>query len=140
MLFCHFDILSSNDSRFDLPLKKASEINGCCPAHSRPVGGSSASSAPLSPPPKTLISQNNIFFSEEDHDKAALFLIYPTPRYRNPTMYARTNTGSTHGDFQDRNGVNYVTSTESFAHCSQLFWKKDPNDSGVRNPAATAVS
>ncbi|KAG7504343.1 zinc finger protein 646-like isoform X3 [Solea senegalensis] len=45
-------------------------------------------------------------------------------------MYARTNTGSSHGDFQDRNGVNYVTSTESFAHCSQLFWKKDPNDSG----------
>ncbi|XP_029946179.1 zinc finger protein 646-like isoform X2 [Salarias fasciatus] len=45
-------------------------------------------------------------------------------------MYARTNTGSTHGDFQDRNGVNYVTSTESFSHCSQLFWKKDPNDSG----------
>ncbi|GLD61262.1 zinc finger protein 646-like isoform X6 [Lates japonicus] len=45
-------------------------------------------------------------------------------------MYARTNTGSTHGDFQDRNGVNYVTSTESFGHCSQLFWKKDPNDSG----------
>ncbi|XP_063327202.1 zinc finger protein 646-like isoform X2 [Pelmatolapia mariae] len=45
-------------------------------------------------------------------------------------MYARTNTSSTHGDFQDRNGVNYVTSTESFGHCSQLFWKKDPNDSG----------
>ncbi|KAM8824588.1 uncharacterized protein ACB058_020808 isoform 2-T2 [Synchiropus picturatus] len=45
-------------------------------------------------------------------------------------MYARTNTGSAHGDFQDRNGVNYVTSTESFGHCSQLFWKKDPNDSG----------
>nr|XP_029136545.1 zinc finger protein 646-like isoform X2 [Labrus bergylta] len=45
-------------------------------------------------------------------------------------MYARTNTGSTHGDFQDRNGVNYVTSTETFGHCSQLFWKKDPNDSG----------
>ncbi|XP_026206793.1 zinc finger protein 646-like isoform X2 [Anabas testudineus] len=45
-------------------------------------------------------------------------------------MYARTNTGNTHGDFQDRNGVNYVTSTESFGHCSQLFWKKDPNDSG----------
>ncbi|KAM3598320.1 uncharacterized protein V6R79_016692 [Siganus canaliculatus] len=45
-------------------------------------------------------------------------------------MYARTNTGTTHGDFQDRNGVNYVTSTESFGHCSQLFWKKDPNDSG----------
>ncbi|CAN9505320.1 unnamed protein product [Ophioblennius macclurei] len=45
-------------------------------------------------------------------------------------MYARTNTGSTHGDFQDRNGVNYVTSTESFSHCSQLFWKKDPSDSG----------
>ncbi|CAJ1076698.1 zinc finger protein 646-like isoform X3 [Xyrichtys novacula] len=45
-------------------------------------------------------------------------------------MYARTNTGSTHGDFQDRNGVNYVTSTESFGHCSQLFWKKDPSDSG----------
>uniref|UniRef100_A0A3Q2NQP5 Zinc finger protein 646 n=1 Tax=Fundulus heteroclitus TaxID=8078 RepID=A0A3Q2NQP5_FUNHE len=45
-------------------------------------------------------------------------------------MYARTNTGSTHGDFQDRNGVNYVSSTESFGHCSQLFWKKDPNDSG----------
>lgn len=55
-------------------------------------------------------------------------------------MYARTNTGSTHGDFQDRNGVNYVTSTESFGHCSQLFWKKDPNDSGVRKPAATAVT
>lgn len=55
-------------------------------------------------------------------------------------MYARTNTGSTHGDFQDRNGVNYVTSTESFGHCSQLFWKKDPNDSGVRKPAAAAVS
>lgn len=47
-------------------------------------------------------------------------------------MYARTNTGSAHGDFQDRNGVNYVSSTESFGHCSQLFWKKDPNDSGVR--------
>ncbi|XP_054892067.1 zinc finger protein 646-like isoform X2 [Poeciliopsis prolifica] len=45
-------------------------------------------------------------------------------------MYARTNTGSTHGDFQDRNGVNYVSSTETFGHCSQLFWKKDPNDSG----------
>ncbi|KAK1877466.1 Zinc finger protein 646 [Dissostichus eleginoides] len=45
-------------------------------------------------------------------------------------MYARTNTGSTHGDFQDRNGVNYVTSTETFGHCSQLFWKKDPNDTG----------
>ncbi|XP_069033467.1 zinc finger protein 646-like isoform X2 [Embiotoca jacksoni] len=45
-------------------------------------------------------------------------------------MYARTNTGSAHGDFQDRNGVNYVTSTESFGHCSQLFWKKDPSDSG----------
>ncbi|XP_026181424.1 zinc finger protein 646-like isoform X4 [Mastacembelus armatus] len=45
-------------------------------------------------------------------------------------MYARTNTGNTHGDFQDRNGVNYVTSTESFGHCSQLFWKKDPSDSG----------
>ncbi|XP_041826770.1 zinc finger protein 646-like isoform X2 [Melanotaenia boesemani] len=45
-------------------------------------------------------------------------------------MYTRTNTSSTHGDFQDRNGVNYVSSTESFAHCSQLFWKKDPNDSG----------
>ncbi|XP_015252925.1 PREDICTED: zinc finger protein 628-like isoform X5 [Cyprinodon variegatus] len=45
-------------------------------------------------------------------------------------MYARTNAGSTHGDFQDRNGVNYVSSTESFGHCSQLFWKKDPNDSG----------
>ncbi|XP_060945594.1 zinc finger protein 646-like isoform X1 [Limanda limanda] len=45
-------------------------------------------------------------------------------------MYARTNTGSAHGDFQDRNGVNYVTSTETFGHCSQLFWKKDPNDSG----------
>ncbi|XP_047214400.1 zinc finger protein 646-like isoform X4 [Girardinichthys multiradiatus] len=45
-------------------------------------------------------------------------------------MYARTNTGSTHGDFQDRNGVNYVSSSESFGHCSQLFWKKDPNDSG----------
>ncbi|XP_028310473.1 zinc finger protein 652-B-like isoform X2 [Gouania willdenowi] len=44
-------------------------------------------------------------------------------------MYARSNTSSTHGDFQDRNGVNYVTSTESFSHCSQLFWKKDPNDS-----------
>lgn len=51
-------------------------------------------------------------------------------------MYARTNTGSTHGDFPDRNGVNYVTSTESFGHCSQLFWKKDPNDSGVRKAAA----
>lgn len=49
-------------------------------------------------------------------------------------MYARTNAGSTHGDFQDRNGVNYVSSTESFGHCSQLFWKKDPNDSGVRKP------
>lgn len=48
-------------------------------------------------------------------------------------MYARTNTGTTHGDFQDRNGVNYVTSTESFGHCSQLFWKKDPSDSGVRS-------
>lgn len=47
-------------------------------------------------------------------------------------MYARTNAGSAHGDFQDRNGVNYVTSAESFGHCSQLFWKKDPNDSGVR--------
>ncbi|XP_030202056.1 zinc finger protein 492 isoform X1 [Gadus morhua] len=45
-------------------------------------------------------------------------------------MYARTNAGSTHGDFQDRNGGNYVTSAESFGHCSQLFWKKDPNDSG----------
>ncbi|XP_072224695.1 uncharacterized protein [Leuresthes tenuis] len=45
-------------------------------------------------------------------------------------MYARTNTSSTHGDFQDRNGVNYVSSSESFGHCSQLFWKKDPNDSG----------
>ncbi|KAF7648494.1 hypothetical protein LDENG_00156210 [Lucifuga dentata] len=45
-------------------------------------------------------------------------------------MYARTNAGTTHGDFQDRNGVNYVTSAESFGHCSQLFWKKDPNDSG----------
>ncbi|XP_061837632.1 uncharacterized protein [Nerophis lumbriciformis] len=44
-------------------------------------------------------------------------------------MYARTNAGSSHGDFPDRNGVNYVTSTESFGHCSQLFWKKDPNDS-----------
>ncbi|XP_061555608.1 zinc finger protein 646-like isoform X1 [Phycodurus eques] len=44
-------------------------------------------------------------------------------------MYARTNTGSSHGDFPDRNGVNYVTSTESFGHCSQLFWKKDPHDS-----------
>lgn len=55
-------------------------------------------------------------------------------------MYARTNTGNTHGDFQDRNGVNYVTSTESFGHCSQLFWKKDPSDSGVRKPAATTVS
>lgn len=52
-------------------------------------------------------------------------------------MYARTNTGGAHGDFQDRNGVNYGTSTESFGHCSQLFWKKDPNDSGVRKPAAT---
>lgn len=46
-------------------------------------------------------------------------------------MYARTNAGSTHGDFQDRNGVNY-SSTESFGHCSQLFWKKDPSESGVR--------
>ncbi|KAM9745782.1 uncharacterized protein ACNS7B_010009 isoform 1-T1 [Menidia menidia] len=45
-------------------------------------------------------------------------------------MYARTNASSTHGDFQDRNGVNYVSSSESFGHCSQLFWKKDPNDSG----------
>lgn len=45
-------------------------------------------------------------------------------------MYASTNSGSSHGDFQDRNGVNYVTSSESFGHCSQLFWKKDPNDSG----------
>ncbi|XP_061701453.1 zinc finger protein 646-like isoform X3 [Syngnathoides biaculeatus] len=44
-------------------------------------------------------------------------------------MYARTNTGSSHGEFPDRNGVNYVTSTESFGHCSQLFWKKDPHDS-----------
>ncbi|XP_049601689.1 zinc finger protein 646 isoform X1 [Syngnathus scovelli] len=44
-------------------------------------------------------------------------------------MYARTSTGSSHGDFPDRNGVNYVTSTESFGHCSQLFWKKDPHDS-----------
>ncbi|XP_077590797.1 uncharacterized protein LOC144208692 isoform X1 [Stigmatopora nigra] len=44
-------------------------------------------------------------------------------------MYARTNTGSSHGDFTDRNGVNYVSSTESFGHCSQLFWKKDPHDS-----------
>ncbi|CAG5898893.1 unnamed protein product [Menidia menidia] len=49
-------------------------------------------------------------------------------------MYARTNASSTHGDFQDRNGVNYVSSSESFGHCSQLFWKKDPNDSGVRKP------
>lgn len=46
-------------------------------------------------------------------------------------MYARTNAGSAHGDFQDRNGVNY-SSTESFGHCSQLFWKKDPSESGVR--------
>ena len=46
-------------------------------------------------------------------------------------MYARTNAGSAHGDFQDRNGGSYVTSAESFGHCSQLFWKKDPNDSGV---------
>lgn len=55
-------------------------------------------------------------------------------------MYARTNAGSTHGDFQDRNGVNYVSSTESFGHCSQLFWKKDPSDSGVReqSPAPSA--
>ncbi|XP_023813613.1 zinc finger protein 358 isoform X1 [Oryzias latipes] len=44
-------------------------------------------------------------------------------------MYARTNAGSAHGDFQDRNGVNY-SSTESFGHCSQLFWKKDPSESG----------
>ncbi|XP_057673815.1 zinc finger protein 835-like isoform X2 [Corythoichthys intestinalis] len=44
-------------------------------------------------------------------------------------MYARSNTGSSHGDFPDRNGVNYVSSTESFGHCSQLFWKKDPHDS-----------
>nr|XP_020463877.1 zinc finger protein 646-like [Monopterus albus] len=51
-------------------------------------------------------------------------------RIRKPTMYARTNTGNTHGEFQDRNGVNYVTSTESFGHCSQLFWKKDPTESG----------
>lgn len=49
-------------------------------------------------------------------------------------MYASTNPGSSHGDFQDRNGVNYVSSAESFGHCSQLFWKKDPNDSG---PSAT---
>lgn len=54
-------------------------------------------------------------------------------------MYARTNVGTTHGDFQDRNGVNYVTSAESFGHCSQLFWKKDPNDSGVRKSALTVV-
>ncbi|XP_061568106.1 zinc finger protein 646-like [Cololabis saira] len=47
-----------------------------------------------------------------------------------PTMYARTTAGSAHGDFQDRNGVNYVSSTESFGHCSQLFWKKDPSESG----------
>ncbi|KAJ0001056.1 hypothetical protein NQD34_006076 [Periophthalmus magnuspinnatus] len=45
-------------------------------------------------------------------------------------MYASTNPGSAHGDFQDRNGVNYVSSAESFGHCSQLFWKKDPSDSG----------
>ncbi|XP_034046579.1 zinc finger protein 646-like isoform X1 [Thalassophryne amazonica] len=45
-------------------------------------------------------------------------------------MYARTSAASAHGDFQDRNGVNYVTSAESFGHCSQLFWKKDPSDSG----------
>lgn len=82
------------------------------------------------------------FFSEEDPYKAALFLFNQkkSRRIRKATMYARTNTGSTHGDFQDRNGVNYVTSTESFGHCSQLFWKKDPNDSGVRKPAATTVS
>ncbi|XP_056262652.1 zinc finger protein 646-like isoform X2 [Pseudoliparis swirei] len=62
-------------------------------------------------------------------------------------MYARTNTGGAHGDFQDRNGVNYGTSTESFGHCSQLFWKKDPNDSGPSStiswcdqlPAASAA-
>ncbi|XP_056144026.1 zinc finger protein 646-like [Lampris incognitus] len=45
-------------------------------------------------------------------------------------MYARTNAGGAHGDFQDRNGVNYVSPAESFGHCSQLFWKKDPSDSG----------
>ncbi|CAL1589264.1 unnamed protein product [Knipowitschia caucasica] len=45
-------------------------------------------------------------------------------------MYASTNPGSAHADFQDRNGVSYVSSAESFGHCSQLFWKKDPSDSG----------
>lgn len=60
--------------------------------------------------------------------------------HRRASMYARTNAGSTHGDFQDRNGVNYVTSAESFGHCSQLFWKKDPNDSGVREPHSAAAA
>ncbi|KAF1380132.1 hypothetical protein PFLUV_G00183330 [Perca fluviatilis] len=81
---------------------------------------------------KTLISQKKYFsFRKKIPTKRPYFFSARKSRIiRKPTMYARTNTGSTHGDFQDRNGVNYVTSTESFGHCSQLFWKKDPNDSG----------
>lgn len=91
---------------------------------------------------KTLISEKEYFsFRKKIPTKRPYFFsARKSRRIRIPTMYARTNTGSTHGDFQDRNGVNYVTSTESFGHCSQLFWKKDPNDSGVRKPAATTVS
>ncbi|XP_031726996.1 zinc finger protein 646-like isoform X3 [Anarrhichthys ocellatus] len=84
------------------------------------------------PDAKTLISQKKYFsFRKKIPTKRPYFFSARKSRIiQKPTMYARTNTGSTHGDFQDRNGVNYVTSTESFGHCSQLFWKKDPNDSG----------
>ncbi|XP_027879414.1 zinc finger protein 646-like isoform X3 [Xiphophorus couchianus] len=79
-----------------------------------------------------LISQKKYFaFRKKSPTKRPCFFsARKVKKSSKPTMYARTNTGSTHGDFQDRNGVNYVSSTESFGHCSQLFWKKDPNDSG----------
>ncbi|TNN49028.1 hypothetical protein EYF80_040790 [Liparis tanakae] len=99
---------------------------------------------------KTLISQKKYFsFRKKIPTKRPYFFSSRKKSRitRKPTMYARTNTGGAHGDFQDRNGVNYVTSTESFGHCSQLFWKKDPNDSGPSStiswcdqlPAASAA-
>ncbi|XP_008328795.1 zinc finger protein 431-like isoform X2 [Cynoglossus semilaevis] len=84
-------------------------------------------------PTKILISQKKCFSLRKKIPQSGPISLQPEKnclRTCKATMYARTNTGSTHGDFPDRNGVNYVTSTESFGHCSQLFWKKDPNDSG----------
>ncbi|XP_072298504.1 uncharacterized protein [Eucyclogobius newberryi] len=80
------------------------------------------------------LPDRRIFSFGSRSDKAALFVCFffyqTVPERLKNTMYASTNPGSAHGDFQDRNGVNYVSSSESFGHCSQLFWKKDPSDSG----------